>query len=97
MSKFSPGMIVLLLISLMMANPANAQSEHNTGMANVLEDLERRLIEIADSPSKLSSTEFAEFHRRLDTDDMLFKIKVVGSQVRLKEQESARAIAGTHS
>ncbi len=74
-----------------------AERVGNTGMANVLEDLERTLIEIANSPSRLSSTEFAEFRRRVDTDDMLFKIKVVGSQVRLKEQESARALAGTHS
>ena len=74
-----------------------AEKAGNTGMANVLEDLERTLIEIANSPSRLSSTEFAEFRRRVDTDDMLFKIKVVGSQVRLKEQESARTLAGTHS
>ena len=74
-----------------------AERAGNTGMANVLEDLERTLIEIANSPSRLSSTEFAEFRRRVDTDDLLFKIKVVGSQVRLKEQESARTLAGTHS
>jgi len=74
-----------------------AEKVGNTGMANVLEDLERSLIEIANSPSRLSPVEFAEFRRRVDTDDMLFKIKVVGCQVRLKEQESARTMSGTHS
>ena len=67
------------------------------GMASVLEDLERALIEISNSPTKLSSTEFAEFRRRIDTDDMLFKVKVVGSQVRAKERDAARELAGKRS
>ena len=67
------------------------------GMASVLEDLERTLIEISNSPSKLSSVEFAEFRRRIDTDDMLFKVKVVSSRVRAKEREAARELAGNRS
>jgi len=69
----------------------------DTGMASVLEDLERTLIEISNCPPKLSSTEFAEFRRRIDTDDMLFKVKVVGSQVRAKERDAARELAAKRS
>ena len=69
----------------------------DAGMASVLEDLERTLIEISNSPAKLSSTEFAEFRRRIDTDDTLFKIKVVGAQVRAKERDTARLLAGKRS
>src|SRR2546423_15575340 len=54
----------------------------DAAMASVLEDLERTLIEISNSPSKLSSTEFAAVRRRIDTDDTLFKVNAVGSQVR---------------
>jgi len=69
----------------------------DSGMASVLEDLERTLIEISNSPTKLSSTEFAEFRRRIDTEDMLFKVKVVGSQLRAKERAAARDLAGKPS
>jgi len=69
----------------------------DTGMASVLEDLERTLIEISNSPAKLSAGEFADFRRRIDTDDMLFKVKVVSSQVRAKEREAARELAGKRS
>ena len=69
----------------------------DTGMASVLEDLERALIEISNSPARLSSSEFAEFRRRIDTDDMLFKVKVVGSQVRAREREAARELAAKRS
>ncbi len=69
----------------------------DAGMASVLEDLERTLIEISNSPSQLSSTEFAEIRRRIDADDTLFKVKVVGSQVRAKERETARELAAKRS
>ena len=69
----------------------------DAGMASVLEDLERTLIEISNSPAKLSATEFAEFRRRIDTDDTLFKVKVVGSQVRAKERDVVRELARKRS
>jgi hypothetical protein len=69
----------------------------DSGTANLLEDLERRLVEIANSPARLSPAEFADFRRRLDTEEMLFRIKVVSSQMRARELESARAVPGTHS
>jgi len=67
------------------------------GSAQVLEELERALIEIANGPAQLSSTEFAEFRDRLDTHDLLFKVKVLGSQVRTKERETARELAANRS
>ena len=74
-----------------------AARQGDAGMASVLEDLERTLIEISNSPAKLSSTQFAEIRRRIDTDDTLFKVKVVGSQVRAKERETARELAAKRS
>jgi hypothetical protein len=69
----------------------------DTGSAVVLEELERALIEIANSPAQLSYAEFAEFRGRLDTDDLLFKVKVFGSQVRAREREVERDLAGNRS
>ena len=65
----------------------------DTGMANVLEDLERTLIEISNSPSTLSSAEFADLCRHIDSNRVLFKVQVVGAQVRAKERDAARELA----
>lgn len=67
------------------------------GMANVLEDLERTLIEISNSPATLSSAEFADLCRRIDSSKVLFKVQVVSSQVRAKEKDAARELAAKRS
>jgi hypothetical protein len=69
----------------------------DTGTVAVLEDLERALVEITKSPAHLSPGEFAEFRSRLDADGLLSKVKVFGSQVRAKEREAARDLAGNRS
>ena len=64
-------------------------------MASVLDDLERTLIEIAQSPSQLSADELEEMQQRFEADDLLFKVKILSAQVRKKERETARSLAGT--
>jgi hypothetical protein len=67
------------------------------GLAGVLEELEHTLIEIANSPAKLSPAEFAGLRSRLETDDVLFKAKVVGSQLREREKQTVRELAAKRS
>lgn len=57
-----------------------------TALASVLDDLERVLLEIAHSPSRLSSQQFNEIRRRIENQGILFKIRVIGSKVQLREQ-----------
>lgn len=64
-------------------------------LAGVLDDLERTLIEIAYSAPTLSGQEFTEFQERFDGDDLLFKIKILTTQLREREKEHARNLAGT--
>jgi hypothetical protein len=59
------------------------------GVASVLDDLERVLIEIANSPSKLSSAQFEEFRHRVEAKGILFKIRVIGSQVQEREKSAS--------
>jgi hypothetical protein len=66
----------------------------NTRMTIVLEDLERTLIEIANSPDSLSLIEFADLCRRIDSEQMLFKVRVVSADLRAKERDAARELAG---
>lgn len=61
-------------------------------VADVLDDLERTLVEIANSPSELSKAEFEQVRERIDGQGLVFKIRVLDSQVREREKSSARAI-----
>ncbi len=67
------------------------------GMASVLEELELVLVEVANGPAKLTSEDFAALRQRIDTDGLLFKVKVVSAQVRAKEQDAARELAAKRS
>lgn len=52
--------------------------------AAVLEDLERVLIEIAHSPSEVSPEEMENLRQRIEAQGLLFKVRVIGSNVREK-------------
>jgi len=56
------------------------------GLASVLDDLERVLLEVAHSPSRLSSQELGEIRRRIESEGILFKIRVIGSKVQAEER-----------
>lgn len=60
-----------------------------TGVAGVLEELERVLIEIANSPSKLNSKQLEELQKRIEKEGILFKVRVIGSTVREKDSHPA--------
>jgi len=67
------------------------------GLASVLEELELVLVEVANGPAKLSADEFATLRERIDTDGLLFKVKVLGAQVRSRERDAARELAANRS
>jgi len=54
-------------------------------VSNVLDELERVLLDVAHSPSKLNSEEFQQIRERIAADGILFKIRVVGSNLRDRE------------
>ena len=64
------------------------QTAHSTGdtaVAGVLDDLERVLLEIANSPSEVSNGQLEQFREEIRERGLLFKVRVVGSQVRQRE------------
>jgi hypothetical protein len=63
-----------------------ARSTGNTAVASVLDDLERVLLEISHSPSEVSNDQLDELRHEIESRGLLFKVRVLGSQVR--EQES---------
>ncbi len=57
----------------------------NDQVAALLDDLDRTLLEISHSPSQLPPHALAELRERLHSDGILFKIRVLGSNVRNRE------------
>jgi len=67
-------------------------AEHigDTAVSNVLEELDRVLLEIAHSPSELSPEQAEQLRERFKSEGILFKIRVLGSNVRNQEGTDAR-------
>jgi len=57
-----------------------------TGVAFVLEELERLLLDVANRPSKISESEFRNLRKRIEDKGILFKVRVIGSEVREREE-----------
>lgn len=58
-------------------------------MASLLDDLERVLIEVAHAPASASPEELERMRTRLDTRDVLFKVRVAGAGLRAREDVAA--------
>jgi len=62
----------------------------DTATANVLDDLERMLLEIANSPSQLDAKQMDDLRQEIKDRGLLFKIRVFGSSVRQQEAGGAK-------
>jgi hypothetical protein len=66
-----------------------AASAGEQGLAVVLEELERVLVEIANSPSDVSSADLERIRKRLESQGILFKVRVMASRVRGRVRPAA--------
>jgi hypothetical protein len=76
---------------LVAANRIYRQTAARSGelaVAGVLDELEPVLLEIVHAPSKLSTAELDEIRQRIDSQGLLFKIRVAGSRARQRETAS---------
>jgi hypothetical protein len=65
-------------------------------IATVLDDLERNLLEIVHSPSKISAADLEQIRRRIDAAALLFKVRVMSDELRQRETPPAgRALPRT--
>jgi hypothetical protein len=60
----------------------SAKRTRDPAVNAVLDELERVLIEIANSPSELSKQRLAELQQQIQDQEILFKVRVIGSKVR---------------
>jgi hypothetical protein len=61
----------------------------DTNVARVLDELEPVLLEIARGPGNLAPDEVEKLRERIEADGILFKVRVVGSTVRQREETPA--------
>lgn len=59
----------------------SAQKTGKPAVANLLDELERVLTEVANSPAQMTTGDVMEIRRRIQSEDLLFKIHVVDSTV----------------
>jgi anti-sigma factor RsiW len=72
-------------VDLVAANRLIRQSAERSGdivIAEVLEDLERVLLEIANAPADGSSNELSGLQSRIDDEDLVFRLRVIASEMR---------------
>ena len=65
----------------------------DTAVTNVLDELERVLLDITHSPSEISPEELRKLRSRLEAEGILFKIRVLGSNVRNQDKPADASAA----
>ena len=60
-------------------------------VASVLDDLERNLMEIVHSPSRISAADLEQIRRRIDAASLLFKVRVMSHELRQREDAPERS------
>ena len=79
---------------LVAANRLIRQSAEQSGdaaIADILEDLERVLLEIANAPADVTSNELSDLKSRITTQDLLFRVRVTASEMRQRTQNDREA------
>lgn len=80
---------------LVAANRLYRQTANQSGdraVASVLEELERLLLDVAHGPSQLSPEELATLRQRIESQGVLFKVRVIGSNMRERGELPAPGI-----
>jgi hypothetical protein len=67
-----------------------AAGRSSPALSQVLDDLEPVLLEIANSPSQLTSDEFKTLRDRIEGRSLVFKVRVTGADVRARQRALIR-------
>lgn len=85
---------------LVAANRLYRQTASESGdiaVSELLDDLERLLVELATRPDHLTPDEFQRVRQQIAAKDLLFKLRVVSDGVRERQTQQIRARAGQSS
>ena len=65
----------------------SVEQSGDAAVADVLEDLERLLLEIANAPANAPSDELADLQSRITAEDLLFRVRVIASEMRQRTRD----------
>jgi hypothetical protein len=85
---------------LLAANRLYRETAASTGDASILtflDELERVLVDVAAGPEELPADRLAEVRRRIDSQGLLFKVRVLSSEVRERQRTNVRQRAEQRS
>ena len=74
-----------------------AEQTGEVALSELLDEIERVLTEVAASPQSGSSRDLADVRRRIESRDLLFKVRVVSSALRERQRTSIQRQAGPRS
>jgi hypothetical protein len=74
-----------------------AARDGKAGVADVLDELERVLVDVANGPSTVSAADLDRLRERIESEGLAFKVKVLGSQVRRDADRPMAGAAGSKS
>lgn len=72
-----------------------ALRDGQAGMADVLDGLERILLQISHSPDEISADDLASLRHQIEAEGILFKVRVIELQVQEKQKTTGPNRAGT--
>jgi hypothetical protein len=70
-----------------------ALKEGDTALANVLDELERVLLDVAHSPQEVTPAQLKGIRQRIEARGILFKVRVVGSELQRRGESNKSAPA----
>ena len=79
---------------LVAANRLIRQSAEQSGdgqIVDILEDLERVLLEIANAPANATSNDLTDLQSRITREDLLFRLRVIASEMRQRTMNDREA------
>lgn len=74
-----------------------ALHDGDTAMANTLDELERVLLDIANSPDEVTPAQFESLQKRIESKGILFKVRVVNQDLREREKATKPSPAPENS
>ena len=74
-----------------------AESTGDVVLSELLDEIERVLTEVAASPQSGSSRDLADVRRRIESRDLLFKVRIVSSEIRERQRATNQRQAGPRS
>jgi hypothetical protein len=81
-------------VDLVAANRLIRQSAMQSGdtqIVDMLEDLERVLLEVANAPADVTSNDLTDLQSRISREDLLFRLRVIASEMRQRQIQDREA------